>query len=123
MKSVCYFFVPAKKFTVLLRTVHGRSTASYKILTSGSVGCADLGLLDLLQLQDKLPGLLLYHVSLGGLNGDQLLQRGSIDTLLSLATGEPYPLNFSIDPTNAQRVRCSLIATCCLFYCFIITAL
>ena len=67
--------------------------------------CTDLGLLDLLQLQDKLPGLLLYHVSLGGLNGDTLLQRGSIDTLLSLATGDPYPLNFSVDPTNAQRVN------------------
>lgn len=76
-----------------------------KTSTYGAVGCADLGLLDLLQLQDKLPGLLLYHVSLGGLNGDQLLQRGSIDTLLSLATGQPYPLNFSVDPTNAQRVR------------------
>ncbi|CAL8466019.1 g5555 [Coccomyxa elongata] len=69
----------------------------------------NLGLLDLLQLQDKLPGLLLYHVSLGGLNGDQLLQRGSIDTLLSLATGQPYPLNFSVDPTNAQRLVVSTI--------------
>ncbi|BDA48212.1 Uncharacterized protein sll1483 at N-terminal half [Coccomyxa sp. Obi] len=69
----------------------------------------NLGLLDLLQLQDKLPGLLLYHVSLGGLNGDQLLQRGSIDTLLSLATGQPYPLNFSIDPTNAQRLVVSTV--------------
>ena len=67
--------------------------------------CADLGLLDLLQLQDKLPGLLLYHVALGGLNGDTLLQQGSVDTLLSLATGQSYPLNFSVDPTNAQRVR------------------
>lgn len=67
--------------------------------------CADLGLLDLLALQDKLPGLLLYSVSLGGVSGDTLLQQGSVSTLLSLATGQNYNLNFSLDPTNNQRVR------------------
>jgi hypothetical protein len=68
---------------------------------------ADLGLLDLLQLQDKLPGLLLYHVALGGYNGDTLLKTGSVPTILSSATSQNYSLNFSIDPLNNQRVRAS----------------
>lgn len=69
-----------------------------------SIVYADLGLLDLLQLQDKLPGLLLYHVALGGFNGDTLLQDGTVSTILSAATGESYPLNFTIDPQNNRRV-------------------
>ena len=70
---------------------------------------ADLGLLDLLQFQSKLPGLLLYAVALGGYSGDALLQRGSISTLLSQAENKPYNLNFTLDPVNNHRVRlCSL---------------
>lgn len=69
-----------------------------------SIVYADLGLLDLLQLQDKLPGLLLYHVALGGFNGDTLLQDGTVSTILSAATGESYPLNFTIDPQDNRRV-------------------
>ncbi len=66
--------------------------------------CADLGLLDLLQFQSKLPGLLLYAVALGGYSGDALLQRGSISTLLSQAENAPYNLNFTLDPINNHRV-------------------
>ena len=66
---------------------------------------ADMGLLDLMALQDKLPGLLLYSVALGGYDGDTLLQRGSVQTVLSLATSQPYNLNFSLDPVDNHRVR------------------
>lgn len=79
---------------------HGRSQACCG---------ADLGLLDLLQFQSKLPGLLLYAVTLGGYSGDALLQHGSISTLLSQAENAPYNLNFTLDPFDGHRVRlCSL---------------
>ncbi len=82
---------------------------SDQLLTSTIAMCADLGLLDLLQFQSKLPGLLLYAVALGGYSGDALLQRGSISTLLSQAENKPYNLNFTLDPVNNHRVRpCSL---------------
>ena len=66
--------------------------------------CADLGLLDLLAFQSKLPGMLLYAVTLGGYSGDILLQRGSIDTLLTQAENTTYALNFTLDPQDSHRV-------------------
>ena len=66
--------------------------------------CADLGLLDLLSFQSKLPGLLLYSVAIGNYSGDALLKAGNIDTLLSQAENQSYPLNFTIDPRNNHRV-------------------
>ena len=67
--------------------------------------CADLGLLDLLSFQSKLPGLLLYSVAIGNYSGDALLKAGNIDTLLSQAENQSYPLNFTIDPLNNHRVQ------------------
>lgn len=64
-----------------------------------------MGLLDLVAMQDKLPGLLLYSVALGGYDGDTLLQRGNVQTLLSMATSRPYNLNFTLDPVDSHRVR------------------
>ncbi|CAL5228405.1 g11533 [Coccomyxa viridis] len=70
----------------------------------GLLNYLNLGLLDLLQFQSKLPGLLLYAVALGGYSGDALLQRGSISTLLSQAENKPYNLNFTLDPVNNHRL-------------------
>ena len=65
---------------------------------------ADLGLLDLLSFQSKLPGLLLYSVAIGNYSGDALLKAGNISTLLSQAENQTYALNFTIDPLNNHRV-------------------
>ena len=80
-----------------------------------------MGLLDLMALQDKLPGLLLYSVALGGYNGDTLLQRGSVQSVLSLATAQPYNLNFTLDPVDNHRVRAppQLPALLHVFFCLI----
>lgn len=77
---------------------------------------ADLGLLDLMAMQNKLPGLLLYSVALGGYNGDSLLQRGSVQTVLSLATKQPFNLNFTLDPLDAHRVRHQWFCVCRVFF-------
>ena len=66
---------------------------------------ADLGLLDLMSMQDKLPGLLLYSVLLRGYDGNSLLQRASVPTVLGPATGKNYPLNFTQNPYNPTQVR------------------
>ena len=67
---------------------------------------ADLGLLDLMRMQAKLPGLLLYSVLIGGYDGNALLQRGSVGSLLGPATGHAgnYSLNFTRDPYDPTRV-------------------
>ena len=80
-----------------------------KTLTQIALVHADLGLLDLLAFQSKLPGMLLYAVTLGGYSGDTLLQRGSIDTLLTQAENTTYALNFTLDPLDSHRVSTSLL--------------
>ena len=75
---------------------------------------ADLGLLDLMSMQDKLPGLLLYSVLIGGYDGNALLQRGDVGTLLGPATGQAgnYSLNFTRDPYDPSRVKPLLSPRC-----------
>jgi hypothetical protein len=75
---------------------------------------ADLGLLDLMSMQDKLPGLLLYSVLVGGYDGNSLLQRASVPTVLGPATGGSYPLNFTQNPMDPTQARGPAPAVPCI---------
>jgi hypothetical protein len=101
-ESVVFFLRGYNGYTLLQRG----SLPDLTIITLTQIAllCADLGLLDLLAFQSKLPGMLLYAVTLGGYSGDILLQRGSIDTLLTQAENTTYALKFTLDPQDSHRV-------------------
>jgi hypothetical protein len=101
-ESVVFFLRGLNGYTLL----HPGSLTDLTIiiLTQIALLCADLGLLDLLAFQSKLPGMLLYAVTLGGYSGDTLLQRGTIDTLLTQAENTKYALNFTLDSQDSHRV-------------------
>ena len=65
-----------------------------------SSSCADLTIVDALNLGDKLQSILYYHFLPQAYNASQLAALGSSDTDLGVSTGTPYNLTFGQSPTG-----------------------
>lgn len=62
--------------------------------------CADLTIVDALNLGDKLQSLLYYHFLPSAYTTDQLISAQTLDTDLGASTGTPYNLTFGQAPNG-----------------------
>ena len=65
--------------------------------------CADLTIVDALNLGDKLQSLLYYHFLPSAYTGPQLADAQSLNTDLGISTGTPYNLTFGTAPDGRVR--------------------
>ena len=79
--------------------------------------CADLTIVDALNLGDKLQSILDYHFLPRAYSGAQLAAARSLDTDLGVSTGTPYNLSFTQAPGGP--VRAPYLDALCLRTCFI----
>lgn len=66
--------------------------------------CADLTIVDALNLGDKLQSLLYYHFLPSAHTSNQLVAAGTLNTDLGISTGMPYNLTFGTAQDGTAKV-------------------
>ncbi len=75
--------------------------------------CADLTIVDALNLGDKLQSLLYYHFLPSAYTSNQLVAARTLNTDLGISTGTPYNLTFGTAQDGTAKV--SFRRTCSVF--------